>query len=230
MATTSPLPEDHHRHGGARCYGINHTDHAERRLCDNCGEVVYKDHHDRLHDDADRFACWSAVHECAPAIVEWWANQQATAAVSGEPVKGGIVEVFKGRKVPIGTTGVVKWIGDNGWGTSVGIAVEGEDKLVFTAAANVRPVVSDEQRERAEAYAAQVAREHAASEAFAVARREFDVAMAAHEEERVRLLANYDDTTDYEAYVAHLETMPTPPVWDDFLTNTNTNTNTEEKK
>lgn len=52
--------------------------------------------------------------------------------------KGKSVVVFKGRKVPVGTVGVVAWIGSNRWGTSVGLRVEGSDKLVFTSIDNVK--------------------------------------------------------------------------------------------
>lgn len=58
--------------------------------------------------------------------------------------KGKAVIVVRGRKVPIGTKGVVRWIGSNRWGTSVGLAVEGEEKLLFTAITNVEPDESPE--------------------------------------------------------------------------------------
>ena len=52
--------------------------------------------------------------------------------------RGDDVEVVKGRKVAVGTKGIVFWVGTNQWGTSVGIedAVTGERQ--FTAIANVR--------------------------------------------------------------------------------------------
>jgi hypothetical protein len=60
-------------------------------------------------------------------------NQQERETVR----KGRDVLVFKGRKVPKGTVGRVFWIGDNGWGTSVGIEQTNGQK-VFTAITNVR--------------------------------------------------------------------------------------------
>jgi hypothetical protein len=57
---------------------------------------------------------------------------------AGRIEKGKAVEVFKGRKVAKGTKGIVRWIGSNRWGYSVGLAIEGQDKLVFTALDNVR--------------------------------------------------------------------------------------------
>jgi len=41
--------------------------------------------------------------------------------------KGAVVRVTKGRKVPKGTEGTVFWLGDNGYGTSVGIGIPNED-------------------------------------------------------------------------------------------------------
>jgi hypothetical protein len=57
---------------------------------------------------------------------------------TGQPRKNDTVEVYKGRKVPIGTIGKVKWIGNNQFGTSVGLEVAGKSGLVFTAVGNVR--------------------------------------------------------------------------------------------
>lgn len=51
--------------------------------------------------------------------------------------KGTTVVVARGRKVPRGTVGVVMWEGDGEYGPRVGLAVEGEDKLVYTAHKNV---------------------------------------------------------------------------------------------
>jgi hypothetical protein len=59
---------------------------------------------------------------------------------------GKAVEVYKGRKVPVGTTGIVRWMGDGKWGMRVGLKVEGQDKLVYTALSNVRVDQSAEGR------------------------------------------------------------------------------------
>lgn len=47
-----------------------------------------------------------------------------------------VVKVVKGRKVPIGTEGDIFWMGDSGYGMSVGIRKLNGDK-VFTAIKNV---------------------------------------------------------------------------------------------
>lgn len=54
--------------------------------------------------------------------------------------KGALVVVARGRKVPRGTVGMVMWEGDGDYGPRVGLAVEGEDKLVYTAHRNVDPI------------------------------------------------------------------------------------------
>ena len=47
------------------------------------------------------------------------------------------VEVVRGRKLPIGLVGPVRWHGETKYGWSVGIAVENGAALVWTAASNV---------------------------------------------------------------------------------------------
>lgn len=50
------------------------------------------------------------------------------------------VKVVRGRKVPVGTTGRVFWIGNNGWGESVGIETAAGTRH-FTALKNVEVVL-----------------------------------------------------------------------------------------
>lgn len=59
-----------------------------------------------------------------------------------EPVKGAMVEVFKGRKVAKGTTGVVIWAGEGHWGPRVGIK-DADGEVHWTAATNVRRIIED---------------------------------------------------------------------------------------
>lgn len=63
--------------------------------------------------------------------------------VGGNPQKNDKVEVYKGRKVPVGTVGQVKWVGSNRFGASVGMQVAGTDSLVFVSIGNVRVLVDD---------------------------------------------------------------------------------------
>ena len=64
-------------------------------------------------------------------------EDEARAKLIPSVQKGTTVVVSRGRKVPRGTVGVVKWEGDGEYGPRVGLAVEGEDKLVYTAHKNV---------------------------------------------------------------------------------------------
>lgn len=65
-----------------------------------------------------------------------WLERNLKAAL--EPGKNKMVKVVKGRKVAIGTQGIVKWVGTDNYNTvKVGMKVEGEAKLVYTAASNV---------------------------------------------------------------------------------------------
>lgn len=50
--------------------------------------------------------------------------------------RGASVKVVKGRKVPIGTEGEVFWLGDKGWGYSVGFKTS-EGEKHFTSISNV---------------------------------------------------------------------------------------------
>jgi hypothetical protein len=52
-------------------------------------------------------------------------------------LRGKTVEVVRGRKLPIGLVGPVRWHGETKYGWSVGISVENGAALVWTAASNV---------------------------------------------------------------------------------------------
>ncbi len=94
-------------------------------------------------DEGNERTYWPS-HKCV-SDPEWIAGQEQreeerieAAIESGQIVKGSWVDVVKGRKVPIGTHAEVFWIGDNGYGESVGLKVTGES--VFTSATNVELV------------------------------------------------------------------------------------------
>lgn len=91
-----------------------------------------------LADARDQVSPLSLIESLRPRAIQALV-EQATATLNGRQIaKNDTVEVFKGRKVPVGTKGVVKWIGTNHYGTSVGILVPGKDGLVFTAYGNCR--------------------------------------------------------------------------------------------
>lgn len=69
---------------------------------------------------------------------EFWAEAAYNAT---SPHKGATVEVVKGRKVPVGFTGTVIWIGEDGYGkTRVGIKNEAGE-VQFTAADNTKVII-----------------------------------------------------------------------------------------
>lgn len=55
--------------------------------------------------------------------------------------RGKVVRVVRGRKVKLGTIGLVFWVGDRGFGPRVGMNVEGVEGAVWTAASNVEVVL-----------------------------------------------------------------------------------------
>ena len=57
-------------------------------------------------------------------------------------VNGREVIVVKGRKVPVGTRGIVRWMGATEWGYRVGISVTGQDKLTYTSISNCEALVA----------------------------------------------------------------------------------------
>lgn len=54
--------------------------------------------------------------------------------MANEMVKGATVKVLRGRKVPLGTTGVVFWMEDGQWGLRLGI--KNKEGVFWTAAKN----------------------------------------------------------------------------------------------
>lgn len=135
----------HPFHGSYGCNGLNHRDIGVAGYCDDCGAPVFKAEKGQLTDigrnnsGAEVFQCWRA-HHCDPKFVATRGLRDAEALVAGNFPKEVEVEVFKGRKVPVGTTGIVRWIGEGSYlgDVRLGLAVEGQTKLVYVAAANCR--------------------------------------------------------------------------------------------
>lgn len=67
-------------------------------------------------------------------------EEEAKTKLTPPVQRGSSVTVVRGRKVPRGTLGVVRWEGDGEWGPRVGLSVEGQEKLVYTALKNVEAV------------------------------------------------------------------------------------------
>lgn len=131
------------------CRGANHRDHGVFGSCDGCGATVVKTESGKIRDThisggnypVETFFCWRA-HSCCPEAVARVAAAKAVEIASGAIVKGATVEVFKGRKVPVGTVGKVIWTGIDNWEKPrVGIKTE-SGETHFTAESNVRVVVA----------------------------------------------------------------------------------------
>jgi hypothetical protein len=128
------------------CYGRNHQaeDVHDLGRCYACGrEVARYNRKNQLLDvtyraasGARRTACWH-VHECDPDAVVEYQDKIRHELASGQIVVDQHVTVTKGRKVKIGTSGIVMWVGDSHWGPRVGIRVEGVDKPIYLAQGNV---------------------------------------------------------------------------------------------
>jgi hypothetical protein len=103
----------------APCNGINHTDRGEIMTHDRCGATVAKREDGKVFNvrhvgryRARKFSCWSDLHICDQTAVAMQEKARAHRVESGSIEKGCEVVVFKGRKVPKGTTGVVFWLGE----------------------------------------------------------------------------------------------------------------------
>jgi hypothetical protein len=84
---------------------------------------------------AAREAAESISYEIATAKTTIESGSRELEALKA-PKKGALVKVFKGRKVPVGTTGACIWIGETKFGTRVGIKTA-SGEVYWTAASNV---------------------------------------------------------------------------------------------
>lgn len=137
------------RRRDGRCLGTNHRHQFELGYCDACGAEAAKGENGKVlsitvqHTDSGdsrrRPVCW-APHQCNPYRRAQRAIEAAAALADGKLVKGQTVIVVKGRKVAKGTVGVIRWIGEDRYNEGAqrfGLKVEGQDKLVYIAEANV---------------------------------------------------------------------------------------------
>ena len=89
------------------------------------------------------YDAWRKVQEMERLHqVALYEDRSRTEAIELEkitPTKGKMVKVVRGRKVAIGTFGKVFWYGKTPYGQSVGLIINGKDK-VFTSAHNVEVV------------------------------------------------------------------------------------------
>lgn len=130
---------------GTRCRGLNHSDRGEIVLHDMCHARVAKREDGALFSLSvsysssvlEGYSCWNSRHVCDPAMVEMVAKEKAEKLASGEIVKGALVEVVKGRKVPKGTVGEVFWLGEDSFGKPRLGMRDAAGQIHWTAVANV---------------------------------------------------------------------------------------------
>lgn len=117
--------------------------------CPNCGTPVKKaeskagnvyvsEPTEWYGEMADGRRVYATAHYCKKPK-NWWADYMrklANELPAGQWVKGQKVKVVRGRKLPIGTTGEIFWVGDNGYGESAGLLLADGQK-VFTATRNL---------------------------------------------------------------------------------------------
>jgi hypothetical protein len=147
MTTTSPRFIRARDGKELRCMGANHRDHGDLGTCGRCGTPVVRLERGRLVEPHTRhtasdgqafdYACWQPNHVCDEARVSLFQAAYAEELATGALIIGQTVTVVRGRKIAKGTQGIIRWIGEGDFGTRVGLAVEGEPRLVYTDVKNV---------------------------------------------------------------------------------------------
>lgn len=146
---TAPRPrfiaDDSHAQVAVPCYGTNHRDSGVSGHCSACGAPVARKDNGAMYPivrrgtySARQMACWSGRHECDPDRVVAHTAATERSIARGEIVRGAPVRVVKGRKVAIGTEGVVFWTGESAYGPRLGLRTA-DGTRHFLAAANVEP-------------------------------------------------------------------------------------------
>ncbi len=135
------------------CNGINHSDHATRGTCPACGAAVASKGGGAVFPlriyttpggyERTAITCYRPRHACDPARV---AAHRAAVLVdldAGQLYVRFPVRVVKGRKVPVGTVGVLTWVGEGDYGLRVGLR-DVHGTVHWTAASNVELHVTGE--------------------------------------------------------------------------------------
>ncbi len=91
--------------------------------------------HATVDASPEMFAKWEALQTAQREAR--YAREELTRVMT--PERGKRLEVIRGRKVPHGTIGDCFWIGNNGYGVSVGIK-DNAGKVYFTSIDNVQVI------------------------------------------------------------------------------------------
>jgi hypothetical protein len=89
------------------------------------------------------YEAYQAARREAETLGQFKLNLAEGERKAAEVCKGATVEVFKGRKVPVGTTGECIWVGDGRYGPRCGVRDE-HGEAHWTALSNVRVVPGHE--------------------------------------------------------------------------------------
>jgi len=126
--------------GQAYCSGAHHNDSGKVIRCEACGREIVKAKKGKINakpfGNGFIFTCWSEPHICEDANVEGWTSWKNCRIAQGDIVAGQIVIVIKGRKVPIGIVGEIRWIGEDSYG-KVKVGIWSNEEMFFTALSNV---------------------------------------------------------------------------------------------
>lgn len=154
--TTNTLPRFRSDHVATRCYGTNHKDEATKGMCGMCGRDVVKTDKGRILDVRTRvnandrvvedFACWQPAHTCDTIVAARYQAEYDAKLADGELIYGQRVIVARGRKIAKGTIAIIRYVDmENAWGPRVGLKIDGEEALQYTAMKNVDAMpVTDE--------------------------------------------------------------------------------------
>jgi len=130
--------------GTGSCNGTNHGDFAFKAFCDTCKASVYLVQRDgktyKVVDDVyptDTYFCFAQAHACNETSVEFYKFWDAYYEANGKIVKGTEVVVVRGRKTPIGTEGVVFWLGKDNYGNDKAGIKDAEGNTIWIALNNL---------------------------------------------------------------------------------------------
>ena len=137
-----------------RCAGTTHSDNAQVAKSDNCHEdvllIIRDGKTQRVLNDPRvglnlTFMCWSSdFHVCDTGRSAHVELVSAYNEANGAILKGTEIVVVRGRKTPIGTEGVVFWLGEDNYGKAKAGIKDAEGNTIWTAVSNLSAKWSNE--------------------------------------------------------------------------------------
>lgn len=131
------------------CNGINHRDTGKITRCKRCGSHVARREDGKVFgvrrytteygNERFVFSCYSPSHRCDPERVETYQAAVQRSIEAGEMIPGQQVIVARGRKIALGTTGKITWVGKSQFGERARVQPEsGEAFFIPTKNLDVR--------------------------------------------------------------------------------------------